>query len=120
MADNRIKDAPPEFTISARTGNFKYHALLTETVWVPSTYVFDVRDEDGPTRKVNGETSIRVPIGLYGFPRVEDRQKFVRRCNTEADADEHKICFAVTLTLASMANAQVLITGPVAEDTTQE
>ena len=114
MAEN--KDAPPVFSISARTGNFKYHALLTETVWVPTTYVFDVRDEIRPERKSDDGVSVRLPLGLYGFPTVADRQRFIRRCNTAADADEHKVCMPVTLTLADMANAQALITGPVAED----
>ena len=115
-----MADAPPIFSISARTGNFKYHALLSEPVWMPSKLLFDVRDEVRPERASSDGVDIRAPLGLYGFPRIEDRDKFIRRANNASGVTEYKVCKPVTLTLAGSANAQALITGPVAEDQTQE
>jgi hypothetical protein len=114
MAARATKDDPPEFSITADVAGYKYHAVLTEVVWLNTKLVFDARGRNAPEREIEGEVQKRFPRGIYGFPRVEDRDKFIRRCNAAADMDEHKPCFAVTIPPEHLANAQSLITGPVA------
>lgn len=114
--DQRGRDAAPRFTIGADIAEFKYHAVLVETVWVPTKLVFDSRDELRPERKSTDGVENLLPMGIYGFQRVEDRDKFCRRANAAAEADEHKICLPVTIPLEHLANAQRSLTGPVAED----
>lgn len=116
MADKRIRDDPPLFTISSNTAAFKYHAVLVERVWLPTKLIVDVRDQDASsTRVVEGILEAYTPAGIYGFHTVEARDKFCRRCNVAADMEEHKVCLPFTIPLEHLANAQSLITGPVAK-----
>ncbi len=117
MDNRKGKDAAPAFTITADLGQFKYHAVLMEPVWVPTKLVFDVR-MDAKERTVEGTVEKLLSRGIYGFQRVEDRDKFTKRCNAVADAVESPICSPVTLSVESMENATTLsVTGPVGPST---
>lgn len=114
--DQRGRDNPPRFTITSNVEGYKYHAVLVETVYIPSRLVLDLRDQGHTKRTKDGDLELGLPWGIYGFQTIEARDKFVRRCNAAADATEHYICFAVTLTDARVANMRQPDTGPVAED----
>lgn len=120
MVDQRGSDAKPRFTISSQAAQFKYHAVLTEPVYIPTKFIFDARDEVNSERTGTDGVEVFTPMGIYGFHRVEDRDKFCRRANAAAEVDEHKVAFGVTILPAELANLQPLITGPVAQRPTKE
>lgn len=128
--DQRGRDAPATFFIPVQIGGYRYHALLKEAMWTPTTKLgIDVTDYLGNTRTVDGDLQARLPMGLYGFQRIEDRDLFCRRLNNAAaeDGAEDKICVPVTVPnlyldepMVTAIRYQKPDTGPVSPDTNGE
>lgn len=102
MVDQRGRDAPPSFYLAEDVVQYKYHALVPEPYWVPSKLVFDVFDDERGRREVDGEVQVKIPRGIYGFPRVEDRKAFCFAIN-KAEGD----VVAVPITLTSNRHTAV-------------
>lgn len=122
--DQRGRDNPPVFFISPQVAGFKYYALLMDSLHVPTRLVMEVYDVKKGTRNTQADLDIPLTMGLYGFLRVEDRDKFCRQCNAVAEAIEHKICVPVTVPGLYMDEPMVTTiryqtnpaTGPVAKE----
>ena len=97
MVDQRSKDNPPIFYIDTQVANFRYHALLIEPVADKFDMLMDLNRQDQGLHQVNGEYLVTRPRGLYGFQKMDDRDKFCKRCNRLAEIDEVAICFPVTV-----------------------
>lgn len=107
MSNPNHRDDPPIFFISPQVAGYRYHALLTEPVAVPTNLTYEVYDADRGKRIIDGETVTMLTRGIYGFQHVELRDKFCRRCNAIAEAIETKIAFPVTIPMLYMDEPMV-------------
>jgi len=86
--------------IPVQVAGYKYHALLKQPIWMPTTKLgIDVHDYLGNTRTVDAEIQAKLPMGIYCFRRIEDRETFCKRLNNAAidEGAEDKICVPVTI-----------------------
>lgn len=97
MVDQRGRDNPPIFYVDTEIANYKYHALLTEPVFDKFSLLKDLNSMNQTTKQVDGELLVQRPRGLYGFQRMEERDKFCKRCNKASEIDEYPVCYPVTV-----------------------
>jgi len=95
MVDQRGRDNPPIFYLDTQIANYRYHVLLTEPVSDAFDMLLDLNRQDQELKEVNGEFHVTRPRGIYGFQRIEDRDKFCKRCNALSEIDEYAVCYPV-------------------------